>query len=185
VLEHVGAVRLAIELARCRIQRDLHLLARRVAARFDAGDQRLERVLVRLEVRRKPALVADRGGEAVLAQRALERVKGLSPVSQRLREARGAARDHHELLKVDLVVGVCPAVEHVHHRHGHHVRVAAAGELGDVAIQRHARLRRRRFRGGQGDAEDRVGAQPRLVLGPVELAQRLVERRLLARAGAD
>ena len=79
------------------------------------------------------------------------------------------------------------AVEDVHHRHREDVRVVARGavELGDVGVERHARV----GRGGAGDrerdAEDRVGAEPRLVRRPVELAQRLVDRRLVggARAG--
>ena len=80
------------------------------------------------------------------------------------------------------VVGVGAAVEDVHHRHRQHVRRLAA----EVAPQRLALLGRRGVRGGQRDAEDRVGAQARLVRRAVELDQRAVEalpgRRRRARA---
>ena len=72
------------------------------------------------------------------------------------------------------------AVEDVHHRHRQHVRGLAA----EVAPQRQALLGRRRARGGQRHAEDRVGAEARLVVGAVELDQRAVERRLVERVEA-
>ena len=50
-------------------------------------------------------------------------------------------------------------------------RVArVAVELGDVGVERHPGLGRGRAGGRQRDAEDRVGAEPRLVRRPVELA---------------
>jgi hypothetical protein len=67
------------------------------------------------------------------------------------------------------------AVQHVHHRHRQHVRRVAA----QVAPQRQPLLGRRRARRGQRHAEDRVGAQARLVVGPVELDELAVERRLV------
>ena len=70
----------------------------------------------------------------------LERVVGLGAPAQRLGEGRRADRHDHELLEVDVVVGVRAAVEDVHHRHGQHVGVDAA----DVAVERAGRARRRR-----------------------------------------
>ena len=84
-------------------------------------------------------------------------------------------RHHHELLEVDLVVRVGAAVQHVHHRHRQHVRGLAA----EVAPERLPGLGRRGLRPGQGDAEDRVRAEPALVRGAVELDHRAVERRLV------
>jgi hypothetical protein len=73
------------------------------------------------------------------------------------------------------VSGVGAAVEDVHHRHRQHVRVGAA----DVAEQRQVR----RVGGGTGHrhrhAEDRVGAEPGLVGGAVEVEHRLVDEPLL------
>ena len=74
--------------------------------------------------------------EAALLQQAAQRVVRLGAPAQRLGEAHRADRREHELLEVDVAVGVGAAVQHVHQRHRQHVRVGAA----DVAVQRHARL---------------------------------------------
>ena len=88
---------------------------------------------------------------------AFERVVGLGAPSQRLSVRRRADRHDHELLQVDVVVGVRAAVEDVHHRHGQHVGVGAA----DVAVQRELELVGRRLgrrpatpRGGVGAEAD-------------------------------
>ena len=70
------------------------------------------------------------------------------------------------------VVGVHAAVEDVHHRHGQHVGVRAA----DVAVQRQLELVGRGLGDGEADAEDRVGAEPGLVVGAVEVDELGVDR---------
>ena len=55
----------------------------------------------------------------------------------------------------------------------------------EVAVQRQALLGGGGARGGQRDAEDRVGAEARLVRRAVELDQRAVEARLVERVEAD
>ena len=107
--------------------------------------------------------------------------KTSAPIRRHSRERRRAGGDDHELLEVDLVVGVRAAVEHVHHRHRQDAGVRAA----EVAPQRHAGVGRRGVRRGQRDAEDRVGAQARLVRGAVELDQRAVEPGLVGGVAAD
>jgi hypothetical protein len=72
------------------------------------------------------------------------------------------------------------AVEHVHHRHGQHVGGVAA----QVPPQRLALLGRRGVRGGERDAEDGVGAQARLVGGPVEVDERAIQALLVGRVAA-
>ena len=178
VLEHVAAV--VEDLARRRVERDREVLAGRVARRLDARDERLERRLVGLEVRREAALVADAAAEAAVVQVLLEVVEDLGAHAQRLGEARRADRDDHELLEVDRVVGVRAAVEDVHHRHGQDARRLAA----EVAPQRLALLRGRGVRRGERDAEDRVGAEAALVRRAVELDQRAVEAGLVERVAA-
>ena len=171
MLEHVGAV--GVELARGRVHGDGDIAVGLVARGVDAGEQGLERGLVGVEVGGEAALVAHGGAQPALAQRPLERVEDLGPHAQALGERARAAGHDHELLEVDLVVGVGPAVEHVHHRHGKHVRRLAA----EVAPQRLPGLRGRGVRRRQRHGEDRVGAQARLVRGAVQRDQRLVERR--------
>ena len=127
----------------------------------DGGD----RLLARRQVGREAALVAHAGGEATLVQELSEPMEGLGADPQRLGERRRARRHDHELLEVERVLRVGAAVDDVQHRDGEHAGVLAA----EPAVERHAGLERRRLRDGQGDAEDRVRAEPRLVLGPVQL----------------
>ena len=170
VLELVDAV--LEDLAGGRVERDRDVLAGRVAGRLDALDQRLQRRLVGVQVGREAALVADRRAEPALAERLLERVEDLRARAQRLRERRRADRHDHELLEVDGVVGVRAAVEHVHHRHGQHVRRLAA----EVAPQRRAaprpRPRGRRPARRRGSRWRRAATCWRAV----EVDQRAVER---------
>ena len=157
VLEAIRAV--AVELAGGRVERDRDVLAGLVARRLDARHERLQRLLVRAEVGREAALVADGRAQPALVQPALQRVEHLGAHPQRLREALGPGRHHHELLEVDAVVGVRAAVQDVHHRHGQHARAVAA----EVAVERQARLRRGRLGDREGHAQDRVRAEARLV----------------------
>ena len=147
----------------------------RKPGRFDRFDQQLDGFFVRLEVRREPALVADHRRQLAVVQHLLQRVVALRAPLQRLTK-RGRADGHdHELLQVDVVVGVCAAVEHVHHRH------------------RATRGRSRRRRSGRG-ASSSSSAPPwrspatrrgwrwrrgGLVVGAVEVAKDAVDRALL------
>ena len=65
------------------------------------------------------------------------------------------------------------AVDHVEHRDGQHVRACAA----DPAVQRHAGAAAAAFAAASERAEDRVRAEARLVLRPVELDQRRIDAR--------
>ena len=105
----------------------------------------------------------------------------LGAPAQRLLEVGRADRGDHELLDVDTGVGVCAAVDDVHHRHRKDVRVGTA----DVAEQRQPGGVGGGLRDGQRDAEDRVGAQPRLVGRAVEVKQRLVDEALIVGVEPD
>ena len=177
-VELVGAA--GEDLAGRRVERDRDVVARPVAGRLDALDQRLQRRLVGLEVGREAALVADRGVQPARLQRLLQRVEDLGAELQRLGERGRADGDDHELLEVDRVVGVRAAVEHVHHRDRQHAR----GLPAEVAPQRLALLGGGGARGGERDAEDRVRAEARLVRRAVEVDQRAIEARLVERVGA-
>ena len=88
MLEDVGAV--LEDLAGGRVEGDEDVLAGLVAGGLDARDEQLERGLVGGEVGREAALVADRGGQALRLQVALERVEDLGADAQALGEARRA-----------------------------------------------------------------------------------------------
>jgi hypothetical protein len=90
---------------------------------------------------------------------------------QALRKLPPPSEYDHELLEVDLVVGVGASVEHVHHRH----RQQSRGVPAEVPPQGQPPLGGLCLCGRQRHAKDRVGAQARLVGGPVELDQRAVK----------
>jgi hypothetical protein len=120
------------------------------------------------------ALVAETGGESLRVQDRLERVVRLDAPAQALAEGLRADRQDHELLDVDVRVGVRSAVDDVQHRNGENVRVGTT----DVAVERHVCG----VRCGTGDreahAEDRVGAELLLVVGTVEPDELGVDRAL-------
>ena len=100
--------------------------------------------------------------------------------------ARRAERHHHELLEVDVAVGVRAAVEDVHHRHGQQVGAIAAGAARGAAppmycVQRRLLLRRRRHARRpsrrRGSRWRRAGS----CSAAVQVDHRVVERRLVER----
>ena len=95
----------------------------------------------------------------------------------RRREALRARGHEHELLEVEAVVGVRPAIEHVQERHREEPRADAA----EVRVERQAHLVGGGAGHGQRDTEDRVGAERRLVRRAVEVDHGLVDRGLLGR----
>ena len=168
-IEVVGAV--AVQLAHRRVEGDGDLVAGDEPGLGDRLDEDADGVLVGRQVGGEAALVAHGSGQAAVVEQALQRVVGLHAPTQRLGITRRPDRHDHELLQVDRVVGVGAAVDHVHHRHGKHMGVGAT----DVAVQRHTELVGGGLGDRQADAEDRVGAEPRLVVGAVELAQQRVD----------
>ena len=133
--EHVGAV--LAELAGRGVERD-----REVLARACSRPPRCPRMSTssaasfELEVGREAALVADGGGQAAVVQRPLQRVEDLDARAQPLGEGGGADRHDHELLEVDVVVGVRAAVE----RRSSSARAARARAVAaEVAPERQSR----------------------------------------------
>ena len=89
-------------------------------------------------------------------------------------------RQDHELLDVERVVGMRAAIDDVHHRRRQHPGADAA----EIAVERQADADGGGLGGGEADGQDRVGAEPLLVLGAVELDHRRVERGLVERVEA-
>ena len=108
-------------------------------------------------------------------EQVLQRVVRLGAPAQRLGEARRADRREHELLEIDVAVGVRAAVQDVHQRQRQHVRAGAA----DVAVQRQLALVGRGLRRCQRHAEHRVGAEAGLGVGAVEGDERFVDEALV------
>ena len=124
---------------------------------------------------REAALVADRGGEPARVEQPSERVVHLDALADRLGERRRAVRHDHELLEVERVGRVPPAVDDVHERDRKERRPRAA----EGAVERPAGGGGRRARRGERHGEQRVRPQARLVLRPIEPDQLRVERGLV------
>jgi hypothetical protein len=151
-----------------------------VSGAFGGLEDRLDRGLARLEIRREAALVADSRGEPALAEHVLQRVVDLRTDPQTIRKCVRADGNDHELLQVDRVGSVCAAVDDVQHRHGQR----RGGLAAEVAVERLHRLRSRCLRDRERDTEDRVGAEPALVRRAVEVDQPPVQRGLVERVEA-
>ena len=105
----------------------------------------------------------------------LQRVENFRPHAYRVEQAVRPHRHDHEFLKVDGVVGVHPAVDDVHHRHGQHMRANPA----DIAIERQPARIGSGLRRRQTDAQQRIRPEPRLVRRPVERNHRRVDLALI------
>ena len=161
----------AEELRRRRVERDRDLLAGLAAGAFDGGEQHLQGRGVRLEIRREAPLVADAARKTALVEDTFQRVVRLCAPAQRLFEGDRTVRHDHELLEVDVVVGVHAAVQHVHHRHRQLVPVDAA----QVAKERQPGVVGRRLRDGERGRDDHVRAEARLGRRAVEVAEREID----------
>ena len=148
---------------------------------LDRLEDRLEGGFVGRQVGRETALVAYAGAVALRFQHCLERVEDLHAVPQGFAEARGADRQDHELLQIDVVVGVRAAVHDVHHRDREPRRAVAR----EMAVERRAGVLRGGMRRGKRHRQQGVGAEPRLGRRPVRLDHRAVDPPLVGRVGAD
>ena len=108
-------------------------------------------------------MVRDIGGEATFVANSnahtfvmddfLQRMKHFSAIADGFSETGRADGDDHELLQVQVVVGMCATVDHVHHRHWQLCRMHTA----KVAIQRQARFFGSRTGYSHGHCEYGVG----------------------------
>src|SRR5690606_7256842 len=133
------------------------------------------------EVGGEAALVADGGLEALGLENLLEGVEHFAAGAEGVGEGVEVDRTDHELLEVDGGVGMGAAVHDVHHGNGQDLGVGAA----EVFVEGLAKGTGGGVRGGEGDAEDGVGAELRLGGGAVELDHGVVDADLVAGVEAD
>ena len=194
VVHHLGAGQLAtlalqlvlagfgvIELGGSRVHGEHDVVAGLVASRLASLHDVLQRLFVGGEVGGETALVADAAAQAGLVQNLLQGVVDLGAPAQRLGERLGAHRHDHELLEVDVVVGMHAAVEDVHHRRGQDMAVHAA----NILVQRKTGGLGSGLGAGQGHAQDGVSAQSALVVRAVQLQHHVVDGALIVGLEAD
>ncbi len=105
----------------------------------------------------------------------LEVVEHLGAHTDAFLEAACADRTNHELLEADGSVGVCAAVDDVHHGHGEAVCVAAA----DIFVEGEIEIVGSGLGYGERYSEDGVGAEVALGLCAVECEHCLVDTDLV------
>ena len=176
-----GVAAILVKLRAGHIQGQGNLVAGAVAGLFDGLDQQFASGVVAGQIRRKSALIADGGGEALGREQALEGVEYLGAHAQGLAEAAGAVGHKHEFLEIQVVGGVGAAVDHVHQRHrqqgGHGAaQVAVEGEAHPVGSGP-----------GHGHAHGQhgVGAQGRFVVAAIELRHGGIDGALVEGAQAQ
>ena len=102
-------------------------------------------------------------------------MKHLNAHPQSFREARCVHGHHHEFLKVDIIIGVLPAVQDVHHGHREDPCIRSA----DISIERNAQRRGGGFCGGKRHSENGIGPQLAFRRSPVQLDHHLVDTHLV------
>ena len=121
----------AIETILEAIERNHNIFARRVTGFFDGFENRFNRFFVRFQIRGKTAFIAHRSCVTATFQNFFQIMKNLRPGAKCFRKRFRADRHNHKFLKIHIIVGVCAAVDNVHHRNGQSFRVYAA----DITIQ--------------------------------------------------
>mmetsp|Transcript_46027 Transcript_46027/g.144790 ORF Transcript_46027/g.144790 Transcript_46027/m.144790 type:complete len:536 (-) Transcript_46027:86-1693(-) len=140
----------------------------------------------RVARRREAALVSDQRGVAaeLLLEDLCKVVVDLGADEHALLEGGCAGRDDKVLLERQLVARVRASVDHVEAGHRHH-QLAVAGQVGEVAVERHALGCGSRLGGRERHAQDGVGSDGALVCGAVEAIHLCVNRRLVRRVHPD
>ena len=151
-------------LGRGAIEREHHILAGPVSCRFDRGHDEVERFGGAGQIGGKATFVADCCRQPLVMQLFLERMENLRPHPHRIEQAVGANRHDHEFLKINGIIGMHPAVDDIHHRHGEDVRPDAT----DIAIERQSPRVGRSLCHRKRHAQNGICAQPRFVRRPVK-----------------
>lgn len=169
-----------VELGGSAVETDGHVLAGYVAGELDSLDDDVESVLGAVKCGSETTLVTYSGGEATVMKHFLEVVEYLGAHADTFLEAACADGTDHELLEADGGVGVCTAVDDVHHGNGKHVAVAAT----DIFVEGEVEVVSSSLGNGERYAEDGVGAEVALGVGAVECEHGLVNLDLVKSAHA-
>ena len=165
------------EFGRSGIEREGHVLSQPIAGFLDRLGDEGQCLIGGFQVGGEAALIADIGVVTGIVQALFQGREDFGTHPNRIRQRRGGDRLDHEFLNVDGIIGVLAAVQNVHHRHRQRARIGTA----DIAEQRHAQIVRRRLGDREGDAEDGVGTQARLVRRAVQIDHDIVDLHLLGR----
>ena len=123
-----------VELGGGAVQADGDLLTRGVACGGNGIENHLDRGFMAGHIRGKAAFIAYGNAHAFVVNDFLERMKHFRAIAQGFAKGRRADGNDHQLLQIQVVVGVCAAIDHVHHGH----RQLAAVHAAKVTVERQA-----------------------------------------------
>lgn len=141
-----------------------------------AAKQKLDGRLVAGNGRSVSALIPHSRVQPLFRQHMAQRVKRFRAPAHAFGKRLRAHGHEHKLLHIDSIVRVRAAIEHVHHRHGQRIRADPAQKL----IERNAQGNGRRPRAGEGNRQNRVRAQARLIFRAIQRAKNRVYARGIA-----
>lgn len=114
-----------------------------------------------------------------------EGVKDFGAHTNSVGHAGGANGNNHILLKIGGPVGVCAAIDDIHHRHRKTKVIRGVGDGGNVLIKGKMLGICNRLGGGEGNGENSIGAKIGLIFGVVEVEHKLIDLGLVAGVIAD
>ena len=125
-----------IKLAGRAIQAQHNLLACGETGFVDSVQNHLDGRFMTRHIRGKAAFVAHGGAHTFVTHDFLQGMKHFSAVAQGFAKIGSAHGNDHQLLQVEVVIGVCASIDHIHHgnRHLH------APHATEIAVQRKPRL---------------------------------------------
>ena len=125
-----------VKLAGSYIQSKKNLLSWLVARFLNCFNNQVQGLLVRLYIRCKSTFVPYAGCVTPALQNCFETVKDLHAHAQTFGKDLGSSRDDHELLRIQVIVGVGASIQNVHHGDRKDARVGAAYVTEKRLVQR-------------------------------------------------
>ena len=175
----VGPV--TVEFGRSRIDGDHHIITGGASGSLNRLADIVERLVSRINRRRKATLITDRSRMPGLRQKRFQRVKNLRTNAHGIRKIHRTNRHDHEFLNIQRVVGMRAAIHDVHHRRWQKMRVYPA----KITPQRQANGLRSCARRRHRHTQNGVRTEPPLVGGAVKIDHGLVKPGLVQRVTTD
>ena len=120
------------KLGRSDIEAEHEVVANPIACALARLDDKGQGLFGRRQIRCKPALIADIGIMPRILEGLFQAVENLGPHAQALSKAVRAGGKDHEFLDIDWIIGMCAAIDDVHHRH----RQGPRRNPADIFVQR-------------------------------------------------
>ena len=166
---------LAVELAGGRIQGQPHVFAWLVASGFDGFEDQGQGLFIGAQIGREPAFIAHGRIQAFALKYFFQCMKGFGAHLNGLADRFGTKGNYHKFLNIQVVGGMCAAIDDVHHGNRQHPGIDAA----KVAVKGQAESHGGRPGRGHGDPQDGIGPHFGFVGRAVQLDHGAIQRHLI------